>query len=137
MPKAKILKMTFKKEWSPGSGTTYYFYSIELSNKETHEFPLIAHNEFEVGDMLEYETNPKPKIIRDTQPQAHAKPPKPQFNKGGTKRPEDYLGFVYGYAKDIHIAKIQTSKKAVPIEELKRDVEVMYAHIHELLGING
>lgn len=137
MLKAKIMEMTFIKSWTPkdSSGTTYYYYSIRLSNNETHEFALIAENEFVVGDQLTYELNPKPKVIRNVQPQANAKPPRQNFSRGGSKRPEDYLGFVYGYAKDIHIAKIQTSKKPVPIEELKKDVEIMYAHIHELLGI--
>ena len=49
------------------------------------------------------------------------------------KYPEDYLGFIYGYAKDIHIAEIQVTGKKVPLANLKKNVEEMYAHIQELL----
>ena len=44
------------------------------------------------------------------------------------------IGFIYGYAKDIHIAEIQVTGKKVPLANLKKNVEEMYAHIQEILN---
>jgi hypothetical protein len=56
------------------------------------------------------------------------------YQSNGKRSPEDYLGFIYGYAKDIHIAEIQATGKKVPLANLKKNVEEMYAHIQELLN---
>ena len=56
------------------------------------------------------------------------------YGSTGKRSPEDYLGFIYGYAKDIHIAEIQVTGKKVPLANLKKNVEEMYAHIQELLN---
>lgn len=155
MPIAKIITKDFIKVWQPKTGAPMFIHTLRLSDGIAGDFFLMSLDEFNNGDNIEYEITPdlKFKIVRKKSAPANNYPPasNPPAASGYTappnqndrparytpsqKKPEDFLGFVYGYAKDIHIARIQAAKgKEVPLQRLKEDVEEMYAHIHTLLG---
>jgi hypothetical protein len=95
--------------------------------------------QYKEGDTLEYEYSEGDKVFKIV----HKQPASPQkaggiaprnYQSNGKRSPEDYLGFIYGYAKDIHIAEIQVTGKKVPLSNLKKNVEELYAHIQSILN---
>jgi hypothetical protein len=132
MTKGKIISATNEPSFSPEQGVTLFPTLLILDNGDSGTCYMKKFNEYVEGDDVFYEKVGNKIKIKSSS----VKPvtPKPSFKpKGGSKNPEDYLGFIYGYAKDIHIAEMQVTKKPIPIEELKKNVEIMYAHLQEIL----
>lgn len=145
MSKGKIAEITFVKEWEAPDGTKYFYHSIELENGDIGKAPFRSKNQYSVGDLIEYTLSGDrlqiTKQISMEKSKSSFKPPMQNkaprsYTPSGKRSKEDYLGFVYGYAKDIHIATMTITGKKVPLSELKKNVEEMYAHIEELLNID-
>jgi len=115
---------------------------MKMENGDEGSGGFQSIGQYKEGDDLEYEFNEADKTFKIT----HSKPAPTNrggggggvprtYNASGKRSPEDYLGFLYGYAKDIHIAEIQITGKKVPLNNLKKNVEEMYAHIQEILKL--
>ena len=139
MAKSKIVEVTFVNEWEAPDGTKYYYHQIVTENGDMGKAPFRAKNQYGVGEIIEYTLNADRMSIQKSEkakPKVSAPIKNPRnYSSTGKRSKEDYLGFVYGYAKDIHIAQMQITKKKVPLAELKKNVEEMYAHIEELLNM--
>lgn len=132
MTKGKIISATSEPAFSPEPGVTLFPTLLIIDNGDSGTCYMKKFNEYAEGDEILYEkVGNKIKVKSSSGKPA---PTKSNFKpKGGSKNPEDYLGFIYGYAKDIHIAEMQVTKKPIPIEQLKKNVEIMYAHLQEIL----
>ena len=139
--KSKIVHCSFKNTWtSKDGGTIRHYYNLEMENGDDGSGGFERIGQYKSGDTLEYEYSETDKVFKIF----HAKPVQsasrsvgggvPKNYSNGKRSKEDYLGFIYGYAKDIHIAEIQATGKKVPLGNLKKNVEEMYAHIQELLN---
>jgi len=132
--KGKIASCTFTKEWQAPDKTILYYHVILFENGESGSCALKSKNQYEIGEIVEYELNGEKLRIH-----SNSRPLEKTFNNykkssGGSKKPEDYLGFVYGYAKDIHIAKMQIAQQPRPIEDMLEEVERIYQHVQEMLN---
>lgn len=140
MPKGKILSITFVNEWQAQDGTVYYYHSLVLDNGDVGSAALKTINQYQIGQNVEYEIEGeriKKVKLAGTKPISKAPISIPGSKKSYSKsarNPVDFLGFIYGYAKDIHIAEMNVTGKVVPIQKLKSNVEEMYDHIQELLN---
>lgn len=140
MPKGKILSITFANEWQAQDGTVYYYHSLVLDNGDVGSAALKTINQYQIGQNVEYEIEGeriKKVKLAGTKPVPKASISTPGSRKSYSKsarNPVDFLGFIYGYAKDIHIAEMNVTGKVVPIQKLKSNVEEMYAHLQELLN---
>jgi len=138
--KSKIVHCSFKNTWtSKDGGTVRHYYNLEMENGDDGSGGFQKIGQYKEGDTLEYEYSETDKVFKIVHTQAP--PPKKStgvaprnYQSNGKRSPEDYLGFIYGYAKDIHIAEIQATGKKVPLANLKKNVEEMYAHIQEILN---
>jgi hypothetical protein len=139
--KSKIVSCSYKNTWtSKDGGTVRFYYNLEMENGDDGSGGFEKQGQYKSGDTIEYEYSDIDKVFKIV----HAKPQ--QTNRGGggsvprtytgsgKRSPEDYLGFIYGYAKDIHIAEIQVTGKKVPLANLKKNVEELYSHIQEILN---
>jgi hypothetical protein len=143
MAKGKIESINHVSNWKADDGTTYYYHMVEMANGDKGKAPFKAMEQYKVGETIEYDIiGDRMKILKQSTPSEKApaqsggyggKAPR-NYQSTGKRSPEDYLGFIYGYAKDIHIAEIQVTGKKVPLANLKKNVEEMYAHIQELLN---
>jgi hypothetical protein len=135
MAKGKIQSIVHTNNWTAQDGTTYYYHRITMENGDSGNGALKSMTELKEGETIEYElSGEKIRVLKSTPatPTPQGKAPR-NYTSNGKRSPEDYLGFIYGYAKDIHIAEIQVTGKKVPLANLKKNVEEMYAHIQELL----
>lgn len=140
MPKGKILSINFVNEWTAKDGSVYYYHALVLDNGDVGSAALKTINQYQLGQNVEYEIEGdriKKVKLAGTKPVSKSSSGstysgKKSYSKSA-RNPVDFLGFIYGYAKDIHIAEMNITGKVVPIEKLKSNVENMYAHIQELL----
>jgi hypothetical protein len=140
MPKGKILSITFVNDWTAQDGTVYYYHALVIDNGDVGSAALKTINQYQIGQNVEYEIEgdriKKVKLVGTKPPAKSSTTSSYSGRKSYSKsarNPVDFLGFIYGYAKDIHIAEMNITGKVVPIEKLKSNVEEMYAHISELL----
>lgn len=139
MPKAKILSITFTNEWQAADGAMYYYHSLVMDNGDVGSAALKVINQYQIGQTIDYEIEgERIKKVKLAGVKAVSKPATsiPGARKSYSKsarNPVDFLGFIYGYAKDIHIAEMQVTGKVVPIENLKRNVEDIYEHLQGIL----
>jgi len=141
MSKGKIQSINHVSNWKADDGTMYYYHLVEIANGDKGKAPFKSMDQYKVGDTIEYDiigdrmkiTKSSPTAEKPQSTGGYGKAPR-NYQSNGKRSPEDYLGFIYGYAKDIHIAEIQATGKKVPLANLKKNVEEMYAHIQELLN---
>lgn len=159
---SKITKCLYSKPWTAPSGDTVHYHSIELENgdvgnvgvNEMYPAKISVNSEITYTingasiKLLAFNTGGKApaKAKATTKPPVNTPkfPPaqdkkvsSPTWKSVSRKNPEDYLGFVYGYAKDITIALINSGdKKAIakPVELTNKMSEEFYANIKKLLG---
>ena len=138
--KSKIVHCSFKNTWtSKDGGTVRHYYNLEMENGDDGSGGFQKIGQYKEGDTLEYEYSEGDKVFKIV----HKQPASTQkaggiaprnYQSNGKRSPEDYLGFIYGYAKDIHIAEIQVTGKKVPLSNLKKNVEELYSHIQSILN---
>ncbi len=130
--KSKIASITYTKDWQAPDKTILYYHVVLFENGDSGSCALKSKNQYEIGDAVEYElSGDKLRILSKSSGEKQFT----NFKKStGSKKPEDYLGFVYGYAKDIHISKMQISQSKIPLEDMLEEVEIIYRHVLELMN---
>ena len=130
---SKIISLTTESPFSPEAGVTLYPATIILENNDSGMTYMKTQGQYKEGDTIEYEKTGNKIKIKRLGGYTQTATREPKSFRSGVKNPEDYLGFIYGYAKDIHIAEMTISKKVIPLDNLKRNVEEMYSHLQEVL----
>lgn len=138
MPKSQIVGITVENPFSPEAGVNLYPAIVILANGESGTIYMQNQLQYTEGDFIDYEKiGNKIKVKKNSQPASSPVKKEPKSFRTGVKNPEDYLGFIYGYAKDIHIAEMQIAKKPISLENLKRNVEEIYVHLQEVLSMRN
>jgi len=149
MKTATILKANFTGEWTNPAGKTVYYHELTLDNGEIGNIGLMEKypNKISTGTIIQYtiDAKRKIKIINDTNnplnmsSAANAKPqtsnqalPKKSYGSM-QKSPVDFLGFTWGYAKDLVIA----GKTMDDVEELNKIARYIYDQITQMLNDKG
>lgn len=133
MKESRILSMDFQSEWETPQGRLMKIYHIQLEDATTGTSYLANPVSFKEGDKVNYEMS-KGKIKL----YAVANNSAPQQSSGGGQSQGQhhqtyYLGYAYGYAKDIAIAEMQSSGgKKVSEARLKKLAETIYEHIGQM-----
>jgi len=133
---SKIAQCLFKSEWRNPSGGIVYYHDLVLENGDRgsvgkkDKMPA----EIQPGRTITYTIEgTKMKIERENQQPQQSASAAPAAKASGyvkTVKHTDYLGYSYGYAKDLIIAGKTTKKD---MENLKLVAETIYAHIGELI----
>lgn len=157
---SKVTKVNYDKPWNAPNGDIIYYHSVELENGDignvgvSEKFPpkisqgaeityTIKGNSIKLLGFSTNQASAKPKQEPTQNQKTFEKKPFVQSsptwqNKNiSRKNPEDYLGFVYGYAKDITIALINNADKKAksdPVGVTNKMAEEFYNKIKELLG---
>lgn len=151
--KATINKCEFTGEFQHPSGNTYYYHELTLDNGDVGSCGKVEKYPFELttGNYVEYTIDAKKKI--KVLGVASREQEKRHSNTGGTgakkgflpydeyikqkqqqvgKKPEEFLGYAWSYAKDLVVA----GKKMKDIEECSKFAEFIYAKIKDMLKGN-
>lgn len=134
----KVTECSFSSEWKAPNGDIIYFHQIKIDNGD---YGAVGTSEklpskINVGMVINYSVPGIGKIkLENSAPTPQASGgygDKKTGSKGGySKKPEDYLGYSYSYAKDLVIAG---KTKPADIKALKSIAEEIYQHIQELLN---
>lgn len=132
---SKIRQSSFSNEWTnPSGGITYYF-DLEFENGDKGSIGVTDKNSSKViiGNNLTYTIiNNKIKVsqMSNSTPQKNISMHR---NYSKSKNPqEQYLGFTWGYAKDLIIA----GKTMEDVEELNKVARYIYDQIGDMLNSN-
>ena len=132
---SKITKSNFSNEWTnPSGGITYYF-DLVFENGMTGSIGVQDKNsdKIKVGNDLTFSiVNNKIKVAQMSnnsfKPQAPSTSTRKTYTNSRNSK-EQYLGFTWGYAKDLIIA----GKSMKDVEELKKVANFIYNEIGEML----
>lgn len=135
---SKIKKCQIQSKWlSPTLNKYVYYHELIFENGDFGVCGRMVENpeDMKVGCNMEYDINgTKIKFIRNAD--------EPQQDRGGyskrggdrkngyKKKPDEFLGYAYSYAKDLVVAG-KTSKKN--LQDLQTIATTIYAHITTLL----
>lgn len=129
---SKISQSVFSNEWTnPSGGTTYYF-DIVFANGDSGSIGVTDKfsDKVKVGTELNYQIiNGKIKV---NQMSNTPKTDYPKTYSKGRNSQEQYLGFTWGYAKDLIIA----GKTMEDVEELNKVARYIYDQIGDMLNSN-
>lgn len=128
---SKVVKSTFSNEWTNPSGGTTYYYDIELENGDKGSIGVTDKNsdKVKVRTELTY-TIINGKIKAQTMSNTPSHNPSGNKSYGNRKNSkEQYLGFTWGYAKDLIIA----GKTMEDVEELNKVARYIYEQIGNML----
>jgi hypothetical protein len=151
--KATINKCEFTGEFQHPSGNTYYYHELTLDNGEVGTCGKVEKYPFELttGNYIEYTIDAKKKI--KVVGVASREQDKRHSNTGGNvnntnkkgflpydeyvkvkqqqngKKPEEFLGYAWSYAKDLVVA----GKKMKDVKECTEIAQYIYAEIKNML----
>lgn len=131
---SKVVQSTFSNEWTNPSGGTTYYYDIVLQNGDSGSIGVTDVNseKVKVGTELTY-TIINGKIKAQTMSNTPTQNFSSNKNYGkGKNSQEQYLGFTWGYAKDLIIA----GKTMEDVEELNKVARYIYDQIGDMLNSN-
>ena len=150
MKTSAVIECTF----SNSSETKFGIYHYHRLKFENGDFGNIGTKEvnpekISVGKVLTYEiTGDKIKLITAQQPMQTIQQPIQQVQQpiqqptptktytktGYTKKPEEFIGYVLGYAKDIVCAKIVAKQKLTnEAEEVNKIADAIYEQVKKML----
>lgn len=147
MKTSKITECVFSNTSSTKFGV-YYYHKLTFENGDYGNIGTKEQNpdKISVGKVLTYEiVGDKIKIVSAEQqpapppPVVHQQPaPTKQttnFPKQGyTKKPEEFIGYVLGYAKDIVCAKIMAKQKITDeAKEVNKLADAIYEQVKKML----
>ncbi len=129
---ATITEAVFENEHPAPNGETIYYYKLTLSNFDEGKIGVMAKNKDKIfeGNQITYTIDRDMKIKLQTVTSNYIPPSSNKSSKSTSSSaykpsfknsPTDAITYILGYARDIHVAKIQTTKKAVPLSELETD----------------
>ncbi len=123
---SKITNIKFTGEWENPSGGITYYHELTLQNGDVGSIGASSKNPAKlcVGATITYKKDGS-KIKYMNSDTEKAKP----RTTGRKKGAEQYLGYAWSYAKDLHIA----GKTMKDIEELDKMADYIYQKIKEQL----
>lgn len=148
--KATITKCEFTGDFQHPSGNTYYYHEINLDNGDVGSCGKVEKFPFElaVGNYIEYTIDAKKKIklvqvLSKEQEKRHSYsggkgktdgkkgflPYDEYIKQKNQKKPEEFLGYAWSYAKDLVIA----GKKMKDVQECSKIAEFIYDKIKTML----
>lgn len=144
-----ITKVVYDKPWEAPNKDIIHYHSITLENGDignvgvSEKFPLKIGTGAKItytinGNKIKIISNetatPPPPAQEKQAPQKETKAPFPQ--KTYAKKLDDFLGYTFGYAKDLTVAQIQSGDKEAikdPAQTTIDHAETIYAKIREML----
>lgn len=137
---AVITNCRFSSIWNNPKGGIVYYHELTMQNGDVGSIGTMDKlpKRIEIGTEITYEISPekKIKIIQSTEFQK----PKPQTSNyptkmnNYTKKPEEFLGYVFGYAKDLVCSKINAKEKGIDAsKETIKIAKELYAEIKIML----
>ena len=124
---SKITSCKFTGEWENPSGGTTYYHELTLENGDIGSIGASTKNpaKLSVGVTITYKKDgSKIKYIS-----SETEKSKPRYANTRKKGAEQYLGYAWSYAKDLHIA----GKTMEDIAELNKMAEYIYQKIKDQL----
>jgi hypothetical protein len=116
MKQSLITNCRFTSVWQNPKGGVVYYHELTMQNGDVGSVGTVDKlpKKIEIGTEISYEIgdDKKIKLIQSTYT-----PPKPTYNNNQpkmnsyAKKPDDFIGYVLGYAKDIVCAKIAAKQK--------------------------
>lgn len=146
MKTSKITLLTFKNEWNTPQGAILKVYDIKLESGESGTTYLKQNESYNIGDDVNYTINgDKIKIMgsasQSSQNNGKTAYDNPKIKSKGNYNNSDahkityYLGYAYGYAKDIAIEEAKLSKsKEINLDRLEEVSERIYNHMEQLFN---
>lgn len=146
MKTSKVTECVFSNTSSTKFGV-YHYHKLTFENGDFGNIGTKEQNpdKISVGKVLTYEiVGDKIKIV-SAEPQQTAPPPvvqqpatpKPASTypkQGYTKKPEEFIGYVLGYAKDIVCAKIMAKQKITDeAKEVNKLADAIYEQVKKML----
>ena len=138
-----IEKCSITGEWTNPMGKTVYYHQLTIDNGDIGSVGVMDRypNKISTGTFIQYTIDEKKKIkiLNDTNQLSSIPSSMPnQQNKTFAKRayspaaksPADFLGFTWGYAKDLVIA----GKTMEDIEELNKMARYIYEQVKDMLN---
>jgi len=142
--KATILHCEFEKEWeNPKSGNKIFYHQLVLDNGDVGAVGTVEKNSKRIkkGATIEYEWDETKKKIRvnksSNDPSAIAekvleqksKSSANKYNSFKIRQQDEFLGFVWGYAKDLLIA----GKTMDEIKKMPEIAQYLYDEVGKML----
>lgn len=135
--KAKISKITFQSDWlNPINNSILYYHDIEFSNGDKGTIGAVEKLPAKLAKGITiWYTKDGTKIKKVKEPNAPeqksaSKAPASQKRSGGkTYNPEDFLGYIWGYSKDLIIH----GKTMADVSELKLIANEIYKEVTSML----
>jgi|688.fasta_scaffold137085_4 hypothetical protein len=137
-----ITKTHITGEWINPSGKTVYYHQLTIDNGDIGSIGVMERypNKISTGTFIQYTIDDKQKIkiLNDTNTlfQNTAPMPNKQYSTQrkaftpSAKLPSDFLGFTWGYAKDLVIA----GKTMQDVEELNKIARYIYEQVKDMLA---
>ncbi len=152
MKKAKIIQCVFTSEWKNPSNTMTYFHDLTFENGDKGACGVMEkyHRKISVGALVEYTIDERMKIkilssnmdvstttqasntnypSNNNNAAARSQSPAPRGG-GYAKKQDEFLGFTWGYAKDLIIG----GKTMKDVEELNKVARYIYNQIGDMLA---
>lgn len=141
---AQIKSCQFSGDWKAPNGDIIYYHTLELNNGDVGNVGTAEKyaQKIAVGQTIAYTiNNNKIKLTQEDQPSSSGgssgsvMKPNQNFSsqrktRSYAKKPEDFLGYCCGYAKDLVVAGKATKKD---LDLYKRAAEEIYSHVIGLL----
>ena len=142
MKESRITNCRFTSIWQNPKGGTVYYHKLTMQNGDVGNIGTVEKlpKKIEIGSEITYEIddNKKIKLIQSTTP---APIQKNNYNQNNTKmnnyskKPDDFIGFVIGYAKDIVCAKIAAKHKIEnESEEVIKISDELFKQVKKMLN---
>lgn len=134
---SRIANCEFTNEWQNPAGTMVYYHEVTMENGDKGSVGSMDKNPLKlaINTVVTYTIEgEKIKIVKAGGDKA--KEQSKTFTSNGiakksyTKSPADYLGFTWGYAKDLIIA----GKTMNDVEELNKVARYIYDQVKEMLA---
>ena len=125
---SKIKECRFTGDWQNPSGGITYYHELTLENGDIGSIGASDKNpsKLSVGATITYKKDGSK--IKYISSETNA-PIKKKYTGGRKKAPEEFLGYAWSYAKDLHIA----GKTMNDIEELNKMANYIYQKVKDML----
>ena len=125
---SKIKECKFTGDWKNPSGGITYYHEISLENGDVGSIGASSQSpdKLSVGTTITY--NKDGSKIKYISSESDS-PVKKKYTGGRKKAPEEFLGYAWSYAKDLHIA----GKTMKDIDEMNEMANYIYQKVKDML----
>jgi hypothetical protein len=151
MKKSVVMACEYDKPYKFPNGDVIHYHRLVLQNGDKGNCGVseMFSNKIAVGQEINYQIeNNRIKIISEAPTQKEFTSPQQQIKnkfmpntnedkpipRKYTKAPEDAITFIMGYASNRHVAKITSTKKDVPLQEMLDEADLIYEHYKKMLN---